>query len=75
MNKVKVYGKDGCPKCFYIETKAKQNENCELEIIHEVNKVKNVIEKNNLSNELPIVDINGKIMQFSEARKWFENNK
>lgn len=74
MNEVKVYGKNGCPKCFYIEKKMEQKNNVNLEVIHDDEQTVKVIKENNFSDELPIVVINGVAMQFQDAKNWIEKN-
>lgn len=74
MNSVIIYGRNGCPKCFYIQKKMEQKENVNLEIVHDDEKTIKVIEENGFSDELPIVVINGHAMQFNEAKKWIEEN-
>ena len=46
--KVTLYGKNGCPRCFYCETKMKQMGDIELEVIQDEDAAIKLVEENNL---------------------------
>ena len=71
--KVILYGKDGCPRCFYCETKMKQMADIELEVHHDENSAKKIVEEKNLPGELPIIVVGENIYQSSEAVDWVKN--
>lgn len=71
--KVTLYGKDGCPRCFYCETKMKQMADIELEVHHDENSAKKIVEEKNLPGELPIIVVGENIYQSSEAVDWVKN--
>ena len=71
--KVTLYGKDGCPRCFYCETKMKQMSDIELEVHHDENSAKKIVEEKNLPGELPIIVVGENIYQSSEAVDWVKN--
>lgn len=71
--KVTLYGKDGCPRCFYCETKMKQMSDIELEVHHDENSAKKIVEEKNLPGELPIIIVGENIYQSSEAVDWVRN--
>ena len=71
--KVTLYGKDGCPRCFYCETKMKQMADIELEVHHDENSAKKIVEEKNLPGELPIIIVGENIYQSSEAVDWVKN--
>lgn len=65
---VTVYGKDGCAHCFFIE-KMLEKKNIEHKTIHDQEKVVKFGRENNMLN-MPFVDVNGKIMDFTSAKNW-----
>lgn len=71
--KVTLYGKDGCPKCFYCETKMKQMADIELEVHHDEDSAKMIVEEKGLEGELPILVIGDEIYQSSDAVDWVRN--
>lgn len=71
--KVTLYGKDGCPRCFYCETKMKQMVDIELEVHHDEDSAKKIVEEKNLPGELPIIVVGENIYQSSEAVDWVKN--
>lgn len=71
--KVTLYGKDGCPRCFYCETKMKQMADIELEVHHDEDSAKKIVEEKNLPGELPIIVVGENIYQSSEAVDWVKN--
>lgn len=71
--KVTLYGKDGCPRCFYCETKMKQMSDIELEVHHDEDSAKKIVEEKNLPGELPIIVVGENIYQSSEAVDWVKN--
>lgn len=71
--KVTLYGKDGCPKCFYCETKMKQMADVELEVYHDEDSAKKIVEEKGLEGELPILVIGDEIYQSSDAVDWVRN--
>lgn len=66
---ITVYGKEGCPKCFIIETKLKKL-NKEFQVVHDGSKVVDFLNKNKIGDNLPITDNDGIIMSFVEMNKW-----
>lgn len=71
--KVTLYGKDGCPKCFYCETKMKKMADIELEVHHDEESAKKVVDEYGLAGELPILVVEDKIYQSSDAVDWVKN--
>lgn len=71
--KVKLYGKDGCPRCFYCETKLGQMQDIELEKIHDEDAAMGFVKLHNLPGELPILVVGDKIYQSSQAVDWVKN--
>ena len=71
--KVTLYGKDGCPRCFYCEIKMKQMADIELEVHHDEDSAKKIVEEKNLPGELPIIVVGENIYQSSEAVDWVKN--
>lgn len=74
MYDVKVYGRDGCPKCFYVSTKMKQTKGVNLTEIHDDNEVRSAAEKYKTA-ELPIVVIDGEYYAFDKAKEWIDARK
>lgn len=71
--KVTLYGKDGCPKCFYCETKMKQMADIELKVHHDEDSAKRIVDEKGLETELPILVVGDKIYQSSDAVDWVRN--
>lgn len=71
--KVTLYGKDGCPRCFYCETKMKQMADIELEVYHDEESAKKIVEEKGLEGELPILVVGDEIYQSSDAVDWVRN--
>lgn len=71
--KVTLYGKDGCPRCFYCETKMKQMADIELEVHHDEESAKRIVDEKGLEGELPILVIGDEIYQSSDAVDWVRN--
>lgn len=71
--KVTLYGKDGCPRCFYCETKMKQMADIELEVYHDEESAKKIVEEKGLEAELPILIVGDEIYQSSDAVDWVRN--
>lgn len=71
---IKIYGRNGCPKCWYIETKANSLAGFVVEVVHDDKQTIKIIEENNMKEELPIVVIDGTIMDFSDAKDYLDKN-
>ena len=71
--KITLYGKNGCPRCFYCETKLGKMENIELEVVHDENAAIKIVEENNLPGEFPILITDDGIFQSSDAVDWVKN--
>lgn len=71
--KVTLYGKNGCPRCFYCETKMKQMGDIELEVIQDEEAAIKLAEENNLLGEFPILITDDGIFQSSDAVDWVKN--
>ena len=71
--KVTLYGKDGCPRCFYCETKMKQMADIELAVYHDEDSAKRIVDEKGLEAELPILIVGDKIYQSSDAVDWVRN--
>ncbi len=70
---IKMYS-TGCPKCNVNVLKKKlDTKGIEYEIITDINTIQKVSEENNI-NTLPILDVNGNVMNFKIAVKWLEEN-
>lgn len=71
--KVTLYGKNGCHRCFYCETKMKQMGDIELEVIQDEEAAIKLVEENNLLGEFPILITDDGIFQSSDAVDWVKN--
>lgn len=69
-----IYGRNGCPKCWYIETKARGAKGFVVEVVHDDKQTIKIIEENNMKEELPIVVIDGIVMNFSDAKDYLDKN-
>lgn len=66
---IKMYS-TGCPKCNVLKKKL-DTKGVEYEIITDINTIQKVGEENNI-NTLPILEVNGNVMDFKGAVKWLE---
>lgn len=71
-NKVTFYTID-CPKCKVLEMKLQQKK-IAFEIVRDVTAVTEFGAKNNI-NSAPILEIDGKVMDFSKAISWINNER
>lgn len=54
--KIDIYGKDGCPKCFYCETKLNSISGIDVNVVHDEKIVEEFASKYGVS-ELPVLYI------------------
>ena len=61
MYDVKIYGRTGCPHCFFTERKMQDVKDAMVTIIHDNQQVKDIAKEYN-TDELPIVVIDGVLL-------------
>lgn len=72
---VTLYGKNGCPKCYYCEHKLKRTDGVDLVVIHDYDVVKSFCEEHKLEGELPVLDVEGTLYQGADAVDWVKNGR
>lgn len=73
MYDVKIYGRTGCPHCFFAERKMQDVKDAMVTVIHDNQQVKDVAKEHN-TDELPIVMIDGAYYNFLQAKEWVEKH-
>lgn len=73
MYDVKIYGRMGCPHCFFTERKMQDVKDAKITVIHDNQEVKGAAKKFN-TDELPIVLIDGAYYNFLQAKEWVEQH-
>ncbi len=68
---IKMYS-TGCPKCNVLKKKL-DTHGIKYEIITDINAIQKIGEEHNI-NTVPILEANGKIMDFKSAVKWLERS-
>ena len=74
MYEVTVYGRDGCPRCFYVKTKASQLKNVHLTEIHDNEILKEMSVKYG-TDELPMSVVDGEFYDFARMKTWTDDRK
>lgn len=74
MYEVKIYGRDGCPKCFFVSKKVGQLKNVHLDEIHDNNILKEMSIKYG-TEELPISVVDGEFYDFARMKAWIDDRK
>lgn len=74
MYDVTVYGRDGCPRCYFISAKVKQLKNVHLTEIHDDNILKEMSTKYG-TDELPMSVVDGEFYDFLRMRAWIDDRK
>ena len=67
MYEVTVYGRDGCPRCFYVSRKASQLKNVHLTEIHDNEILKEMSVKYG-TDELPMSVVDGEFYEFATMK-------
>lgn len=72
---VTLYGRNGCPKCYYCESKLKKMGDVDLVVIHDYSVVKQFHDEHSLGGELPYLDVDGTYYTGTDAVDWVKNGR